>query len=460
MKSQMLLLLFLSILLITAGNSFGIGWCIPPQDSLHPLGNGWGEYQNYGGAPYLHPGIDVMGITVGRECRTVEDGWVKAWLTTAAQYHWRLAISDKDTSWADSSDAWLYAHIDPNRPHRNIGDWVTTGEIIGYVVPWPVSGFDHIHFARIRNAGKIWTSATWLFIENPLIFASPDEDTSKPVIEEALPGSKFAFCKNNTSDYLSPNNLSGDVDIVARIYDKFGQSIPTNPIWEMINPHKIEYEIHGPINLPKTLSFYFAHKLEWDNSAIVNTIFKNDATCSTYGDYDIRQYYYIVTNTDGDSIVEISDTSGTWRTKDFPNGTYWVLGWVYDEYGNVSVDSQQVIVNNPVGVEERALKDDEILTFSLLSNYPNPFNQSSVIKYQLSVESNISLKIYNSAGQLVKTLVQEPKTPGAYKVTWDGRDESGKRVAAGVYFYRLTARQTNGGQAGDFSATKKMILVW
>ncbi|MEW6687036.1 MAG: FlgD immunoglobulin-like domain containing protein, partial [Candidatus Edwardsbacteria bacterium] len=66
-------------------------------------------------------------------------------------------------------------------------------------------------------------------------------------------------------------------------------------------------------------------------------------------------------------------------------------------------------------------------------------------------ESKVSLKIYNVAGQVVKTLVNEPQEPGYYAVRWDGKNESGVGVASGVYFYRL--------RAGDFTATKKMILV-
>ncbi|MEW6686694.1 MAG: T9SS type A sorting domain-containing protein, partial [Candidatus Edwardsbacteria bacterium] len=89
--------------------------------------------------------------------------------------------------------------------------------------------------------------------------------------------------------------------------------------------------------------------------------------------------------------------------------------------------------------------------YALGQSYPNPFNQSSVIKYQLPVESDVSLKIYNVCGQLVKTLIQEKQRPGYYSVQWNGKSSEGRSVASGVYFYRLTA--------GDFSATKKMILV-
>ncbi len=112
-------------------------WPLDPIDQVHPLGNGWGEYQNYGGGPYFHPGIDVMALTdIGVPVYAVAHGWVKAWLTTSGDWHWRLAIADSSTNWADSSDAWLYAHIDPARAHLNVGDEVNPGDWIGYLVEW------------------------------------------------------------------------------------------------------------------------------------------------------------------------------------------------------------------------------------------------------------------------------------------------------------------------------------
>ena len=62
-----------------------------------------------------------------------------------------------------------------------------------------------------------------------------------------------------------------------------------------------------------------------------------------------------------------------------------------------------------------------------------------------------SLKVYNTLGQEVKTLVDKVQSPGVYKVEWDGTGSDGSRVASGVYFYRL--------QRGDEANTKKMILV-
>ncbi|UCE20265.1 MAG: T9SS type A sorting domain-containing protein [Gemmatimonadota bacterium] len=94
------------------------------------------------------------------------------------------------------------------------------------------------------------------------------------------------------------------------------------------------------------------------------------------------------------------------------------------------------------------------MTYALMQNYPNPFNPSTDIRYQISnIRSSVktTLKVYNILGHEVRTLVDGPKTPGYYTVTWDGRDEEGNEVSSGVYFYRL--------HTGQFERTKRMVLL-
>jgi hypothetical protein len=362
-----------------------IGWPLEPMDSLQPLGNNWGEYQDYGGWPYMHPGIDVMGITIGRPVYAVQDGFVKAWLTTSGDWHWRLAIADSQT--VDSVEAWLYAHIDPYQYHKDLGDTVAEGELIGYLVEWPVTGFDHLHFARIKDAGSVWPVGDWAFVQNPLVIITPYDETTNPVFEEAYTANKFAFCQNNTSNYLPANNLSGSVDIIAKIYDETGLPLPYAE-WEKLIPYKIEYEIHGPQNLVPTLSFIFHGILQYTEN--VDVIYKDDYLCDTRGDYTYRDYYFIVTNTDGDSIVEASDAAYSWVTTNYPDGDYWVIVTAYDAAGNSSKDSMLVTVNN-AGIAEY----QENAVIGELQAVPNPNRGNFVLNMSREV------KIYNIDGQFI-----------------------------------------------------------
>jgi hypothetical protein len=95
---------------------------------------------------------------------------------------------------------------------------------------------------------------------------------------------------------------------------------------------------------------------------------------------------------------------------------------------------------------------------SLQQNYPNPFNASTIVSFTVHSKRRTengpiptSLKIYNVKGELVRTLMEEKKKPGECKVIWDGKNQKGEDVASGIYFYKL--------KAGDFSQTKKMILL-
>lgn len=90
--------------------------------------------------------------------------------------------------------------------------------------------------------------------------------------------------------------------------------------------------------------------------------------------------------------------------------------------------------------------------FNLGQNFPNPFNPSTVIRFQLPVASDVDLTIYNIVGQRVKTLVTGKWEPGTYSVVWNAENDSGEKVKSGVYFYRMT---TDSG----FDSTRKLLLL-
>ena len=90
-------------------------------------------------------------------------------------------------------------------------------------------------------------------------------------------------------------------------------------------------------------------------------------------------------------------------------------------------------------------------TFALHQNYPNPFNPVTSIDFVLPSDGNVTLTVYNLLGQQVTTLVNDFRRAGTHTITWNGRNELGRDVSTGVYLYRI--------DAGDFSATKKMVLL-
>lgn len=89
--------------------------------------------------------------------------------------------------------------------------------------------------------------------------------------------------------------------------------------------------------------------------------------------------------------------------------------------------------------------------FSLSLNYPNPFNPETQIEFSLPRRSFVTIDIFNILGSRVRRLVYEQLSVGYKVVTWDGKDDKGKEMASGIYFYRL--------KAGKFTETKKMLLL-
>jgi len=90
-------------------------------------------------------------------------------------------------------------------------------------------------------------------------------------------------------------------------------------------------------------------------------------------------------------------------------------------------------------------------TFVLEDNYPNPFNLSTQIGYQLPEAGEIRLLIYDLMGQPICTLTQGYRDAGYYQVSWNGRDDFGQKVSSGVYLYRFVNK--------EWTQTKRMLLL-
>jgi hypothetical protein len=105
----------------------------------------------------------------------------------------------------------------------------------------------------------------------------------------------------------------------------------------------------------------------------------------------------------------------------------------------------EIVLNlTPTSVEEN--NSSVLSDYVLFNNYPNPFNPSTKVKYQIPKISFVTIKVYDVLGNEVENLVNEEKPVGTYEVEW-----SGSGLPSGVYFYQL--------RAGEFVETKKMVLI-
>jgi|GEM_PF-2617972 len=105
----------------------------------------------------------------------------------------------------------------------------------------------------------------------------------------------------------------------------------------------------------------------------------------------------------------------------------------------------------PSHVKDETGNREKPSEFTLCQNYPNPFNQTTKIEFTLAKSGFVSLNIYDILGRKVRTLASEHLSMGYKSVLWDGKNDTGKDVASGIYFYQL--------KVGDFCETKKLVLL-
>jgi flagellar hook assembly protein FlgD len=116
----------------------------------------------------------------------------------------------------------------------------------------------------------------------------------------------------------------------------------------------------------------------------------------------------------------------------------------------VNVSEISSMIDNLIGVS--TIEDKErLVKFTLNQNYPNPFNPSTVISFEISNIQKVSLKVYDNQGRFVRSLLNNTMHVGRHEISWDGRNNQGESVSAGVYYYML--------QTASFNQSKKMTLV-
>ncbi len=147
----------------------------------------------------------------------------------------------------------------------------------------------------------------------------------------------------------------------------------------------------------------------------------------------------------GDTMVGNTDDT-EWMFTDLINGQTYTAGVeaVYDEGISDLVTIDFTYTGTEAGSQIIAKNE-------LTGNYPNPFNPSTTIAFNLAEPSQVIIEVYNIKGEKVKTLVDGEYAAASHTITWNGDDNSGKSVSSGVYFYKM--------KAGSYTSTRKMILM-
>ena len=140
------------------------------------------------------------------------------------------------------------------------------------------------------------------------------------------------------------------------------------------------------------------------------------------------------------------------RVRELRDGTLYAIS-SFSEWNMVTIIGDP---GKPVHIGMAPAKIAEFVETALLQNYPNGCNPETWIPYRLAIDSDVIIRIYNSSGSLIRTLDVGCRPADCYiakdkAIYWDGKNELGDLAASGIYFYNL--------QAGDFSASRKMVIV-
>lgn len=292
---------------------------------------------------------------------------------------------------------------------------------------------------------KIWTGhtkskATFLRLgwEGPII----------PFNSSTLNARLFYVGNNDTTLQLQFYNSTGNY--VPQYYSPLIQKDDSVAVFFRVNVSDLikagifNAEVNGPITV-RGDEINSAGVLSWNESKIILTKELNSVATNSFWSgiaYFPKSKIETGTQIKYKFFIENSSFSG------------WESG-IEDRYFNFPFSDTTLIwkfFNERKTVV--AVEDEKQFTpneFRLFQNYPNPFNPNTAIDFSLSKESFVTLKIYNSLGKLINTIVSDVKNQGMNSVNWNGNDSSGKNVSTGIYLARI--------EAEGKSKTIKLLLI-
>ena len=189
--------------------------------------------------------------------------------------------------------------------------------------------------------------------------------------------------------------------------------------------------------------------LEWTESADVDQDTIEYIVYAKVGQYPLEEIYDTTSLSYPIPYQDIAVEA--FRNVPGNNATIRFSVWAYDGTDSLKINGEDRVLF--VNRYEYLQVDDNGIpnAFALHGNYPNPFNPTTQIRFDLPYRGNVNIHIYNMLGQKVKVFSMPNTPPGRHAITWNGTNQKGQALSAGVYLYQMISE--------DFVKTRKMILL-
>ncbi|MHA1279235.1 MAG: T9SS type A sorting domain-containing protein [Candidatus Helarchaeota archaeon] len=333
----------------------------------------------------------------------------------------------------------------------SIEGWAVYGDTVDLVLAYHYSSYDEaIVFFQSPDGGVSWIKEYTFELATSVTFPSISHCTQWHYIYIAWLSYgtgelRLAYSTNSGSNWqtqtLDSYASSANAGLCSYgqfvyVFASFGGPSPGGRVY-------VSYDYGSTWQTGNLTNSYDWYGAEFANAALVSG--------RLYSDQSIRFCYG----------TTVSDFTGAWTRINDASATVYlghdvcseanagaVIAWSDNREGGV----YKAFCDgwNWTGIEENS--DQRIATnrYFLSQNYPNPINSNTIIEYTLTENSKVYLKVFDTSGKQVSILVNEEQKSGTHRLTWDIRGITKKQLPNGVYFYQL--------KAGDFTATKKMII--